>query len=144
MFSLSYFLFLFFNYFLVGLVYLSILYYLLKGDRKLALKLLFALILSWAISYLIKYLFYFPRPYLSLGIEPLYSHPTDGTFPSGHTTTTFAVAFGVFRHHRRLGFNLLVISAIVAATRVAYSYHSWIDVFGGIVLAKAIDSWQSS
>lgn len=138
------FIFLFFNYFLVGVVYLSILYFLLKGDRRFALRLLLALLLAWGVSYLIKTLFYFPRPYISLGLEPLYSHPTDGTFPSGHTATTFAISFAVFRKHRRLGFNLLVISCLVAATRVVYSYHSWLDVLGGIILAKAIDSWQSS
>jgi len=138
MFSLPLFLFLFFNYFLVGVVYLAIVYFLLKGERKYALYLLFILVLAWGISFLIKSFFYFPRPYISLGIEPLFSKPIDGSFPSGHTATTFAVAFAVFRRHRRLGFNLLVISSIVAATRVAYSFHTWTDVLGGIILAKVL------
>ncbi len=141
---MNYFLYLFFNYLLVGVVYSAIIYYLLLGERKFALRILLALILAWTVSYLIKSIFYFPRPYLALGLEPLYSHPSDGSFPSAHTATTFAVAFTVFRRHKKLGFNLLVLSGLVAAARVVYDYHFWIDIAGGLLLAKLIDSWQSS
>jgi len=132
--------FIFFNYFLPALVFLFIPYFFISGSRKFALHLLISLFLAWGIGFLIKSIFYFPRPYIMTGFEPLFSHPLDGSFPSGHTASTFVVAFGVFRRSHRLGFNLLVISAIVAATRVAYSFHSWQDVVGGIILAGIIET----
>lgn len=143
-FNFEKFVFLFFNYFLVGVVYSFIIYFLLKGKRPLALKMLLGLFLAWGTSFLIKSLFYFPRPYITLGMEPSFSQPSDGSFPSAHTATTFVLGFMTLRHHRKVGFNLLILAGVVAATRVAYSFHSWIDVAGGILLAKAIDSWQSN
>jgi undecaprenyl-diphosphatase len=68
----------------------------------------------------------------------LVSVPHDGSFPSGHTTTSFACAtvLSVFVPRAAPGFYLLALA--IGFSRIYVGVHWPFDVLGGIVLGVAI------
>jgi undecaprenyl-diphosphatase len=70
--------------------------------------------------------------------QPLVSVPHSGSFPSGHTTTSFACAtvLSVFVPRAAPGFYLLALA--IGFSRIYVGVHWPFDVLGGIVLGVAI------
>ena len=71
----------------------------------------------------------------------LVHNPSSFSFPSGHTTSAFAVAFTVFSQHKKFGKVVIVMSAIMAFTRLYVFVHYPTDVYGGILVAMAITTF---
>lgn len=69
-----------------------------------------------------------------LNFEALFNDWTYQSFPSGHATTSFAVAFVVGFLSRRWLLPLLAIAVIVAISRIAVGAHYPTDVIGGAVV----------
>ncbi len=88
------------------------------------------------------YSMYFPRPFAVLGENPLVPMGAgDSSFPSGHASFLFAMAFFVFWYYRRLGWVLIILSALVGAARIYAGVHWPLDILGGAcvgILAAAI------
>lgn len=65
--------------------------------------------------------------------------PTDASFPSGHTSASFAAAFAAFFVRKRTGALLIVIAFLIALSRIYFAVHFPTDVlagaFIGIVMA---------
>jgi len=77
------------------------------------------------------------RPHLAEP-HPLVSVPHSGSFPSGHTTTSFACAtvLSVFVPRAAPAFYLLALA--IGFSRIYVGVHWPFDVLGGIVLGVAI------
>ena len=87
---------------------------------------------------LIRYFFYNPRPYLVLEkVNILMNHETSSSFPSGHATFFFALAFGVYLTNRRWGRVYLVLAALVGLARIFVSIHWPLDILAGAGLGIA-------
>lgn len=87
---------------------------------------------------LIRYFFYNPRPYLILEkVNILMNHETSSSFPSGHATFFFALAFGVYLIDRRWGRIYLVLAALVGFARIFVSIHWPLDILAGVGLGIA-------
>ena len=71
----------------------------------------------------------------------LVHNPSSYSFPSGHTTSAFAVAFTVFSQHKKLGKVIIVMAAIMAFTRLYVFVHFPTDIYGGILVAAAITTF---
>lgn len=80
------------------------------------------------------------RPYEVIeGLTCLVRQPRDYSFPSGHTTTSFAAAWVMFRRlPKRYGVSALVLAILIALSRLYVGVHYPSDVLFGVVDGIAI------
>jgi len=90
--------------------------------------------LSFAIAFAIHHVYDRPRPYESHSISHPWSSTTDATFPSDHTTVSFAIAFAVLSFDLAAGVIFLVVAAIIGIGRIFIGAHYPGDVGTGIVV----------
>ena len=77
-----------------------------------------------------------PRPCLLMPDFPLLiGVPTDYSFPSGHTVSSFVSAFVLLKGNRKMGVFALVLAAILAFSRMYLFVHFPTDILGGILVA---------
>ena len=75
------------------------------------------------------------RPYdIKEGIDLIISTPSDFSFPSGHTSASFAAAVAIFACNKKWGIGALVLAAVIAFTRLYLYVHFPTDVIAGIFL----------
>ncbi|MBR2592400.1 MAG: phosphatase PAP2 family protein [Oscillospiraceae bacterium] len=60
--------------------------------------------------------------------------PSDYSFPSGHTLSSFIAAFTVFRTNKKCGIPALVLASLIAFSRLYLFVHFPTDVIAGILL----------
>jgi undecaprenyl-diphosphatase len=112
--------------------------------------LLFAVALPVVFAELIKYAVGRGRPFVGGKANPFNFAPFTGTeayfsFPSAHSVTAFALAFGVAAIWPRLTIPMFVYALLIAASRLALLAHHPSDVVGGAVIglvgALAVRTW---
>lgn len=57
----------------------------------------------------------------------------DFSFPSGHTSASFAAAISLFVCHKKEGIAALILAALIAFSRMYVGVHYPTDILGGIV-----------
>lgn len=122
-----------------------------KTGRRIALIGLGALAVGFFASEIIKEITMRPRPFLSLDeARLLISAPSSYAFPSGHTTSSFAVASGLALGARRLmgriplwAWGSLALAAAISYSRLYVGVHWPTDVLAGVVLGAA-SGWVAS
>lgn len=83
-----------------------------------------------------------PRPYTQIpGLTALIPAPSDHSFPSGHTTASFACA-GVYLQTlpRKYGVAALILAALIAFSRLYVGVHYPTDVLAGLLIGLT-GSW---
>lgn len=72
-------------------------------------------------------------------IIPLITPPVDFSFPSGHTSSSFAVAFVLFALlPRRWGVGALVTAALISLSRLYLGVHYPTDVLTGVLIGYGV------
>lgn len=107
-----------------------------KENRKIGVKVIIALLLGLILGDIIlKPMIGRIRPFLK------YSDITtiiDGigiySFPSGHTTSSFAASITIFMNNKKIGRFLILLASGIAFSRLYFMVHYPSDVIGGIVL----------
>lgn len=92
------------------------------------LKLWVGFILSSFIAYMLKIIIIRPRPIFNL-IEL-----TSYSFPSGHTTIMFTLFILIFYNFPKYKYIWLVISLIIAFSRLYLGVHYFTDVIAGVII----------
>lgn len=112
------------------LAFLSV-YFVIKKESNL-IQVVSTGILSAITAEGIKYFFPTERP-----DNPLLGFKEGGSFPSTHTSISFALAFSVFFVNRKEGLILLTLASFVALGRVLSGAHHPLDILGGIIVGVA-------
>ena len=74
-----------------------------------------------------------PRPFLQQEIELLIAAPGGFSFPSGHTSSSFAVATAIFLKDKKIGIPALILAALMGFSRLYFFVHFPSDVFVGML-----------
>ncbi|RME61360.1 phosphatase PAP2 family protein [Candidatus Parcubacteria bacterium] len=119
--------------FLAGLVYLGKIGY---RDWRARWNFFVTLVLSAVIARgvlveIIRFFYPHPRPFVALGIDPLFIS-SGNSFPSGHAATFFAFAAVVIMLAPRWGWWLFFFALLNGMGRVAAGVHWPADILGGI------------
>jgi len=75
------------------------------------------------------------RPYDAYTfLQAIVSKPIDSSFPSGHTSNSFAVAVAILLNDRKLGIPAVIVAAMIAFSRLYNVVHYPTDVIAGLIL----------
>ncbi len=109
-----------------------------KRTRPIGVTLLVALLINHvATNMVLKDVFQRPRPFVTFPeILPLIERPSSFSFPSGHTSTSFAAAFAIFfmLEKKRYAIPAFVIAGMIAFSRMYVGVHYPGDILGGIIV----------
>jgi undecaprenyl-diphosphatase len=105
------------------------------GDRKWKLACgsgYAAAALGYVIAFAIHHIYDRARPYEAHAIRHPWSSSTDASFPSDHTSLSFAIAFAVLAFDTAAGVLFLVVAAIIGVGRLFIGAHYPGDVLAGV------------
>ncbi|GAA0124965.1 phosphatase PAP2 family protein [Clostridium sp. CTA-19] len=107
-----------------------------KKYRNIGLMALGALILSTILGEgILKHIIKRTRPCVDISpINLLIKKPLSYSFPSGHTTSSFAVVGVLYRYFKNYTFELFAIAILIAFSRLYLYVHYPTDILGGIIL----------
>lgn len=109
-----------------------------KDKRKYGVIVILSLILCLIFGNgLLKHAVARPRPcWRHPEVEMLISIPTDFSFPSGHTFSSFAAAVSITYWNKRYGMAAFLLAVIIAASRMYFFVHYPTDIAAGAVFGS--------
>lgn len=119
-----------------GIIWIAIgvAYLIGKRDKKTGTKVILALLFSLLFTNIIlKNAVMRPRPFTSLGYTPLVEE-TGWSFPSGHTSSSFAAAIVLLINRKWRGIPYLLLAGVIAFSRLYLQVHYPLDILGGCVM----------
>lgn len=111
-----------------------------KRYRKHGALLLIGLLLGLLIgNVFLKNIISRPRPcWLDTSVPLLIASPTDFSFPSGHTLSSFIAAFTIYYANKKWGCFALALAVVIAFSRMYLFVHFPTDVLAGVLLGFGI------
>lgn len=96
----------------------------------------YAAVIGYCAEELIGFIWFRPRPFTVLdhAARLIEKSPHLKSFPSGHATVAFALAFAILLRNKRWGWTLVALAAFVGVSRVVVGVHYPSDIFGGLVV----------
>src|SRR3954447_2898837 len=90
--------------------------------------------IAYVVAFVIHHVYDRPRPYEAHAISHPWSSSTDASFPSDHTSVSFAIAFAVLAFDTVAGVVFLIIASIIGLGRLFIGAHYPGDVLGGVAV----------
>ena len=111
-----------------------------KKYKSLGIMLLLGLLLGFVLGNLLfKNIIARPRPcWIDSSFPLLIKSPSDFSFPSGHTLSSFISSFVIFGKNRKFGILAFTLAALIAFSRIYLFVHFPTDILGAILLAFAL------
>lgn len=111
-----------------------------KKHRKCGIMLVISLILSLIIGNIfLKNIIARQRPcWIDDTVNLLVNNPSDFSFPSGHTLSSFACAVSIYLYNKKNGKYAVALATIIAFSRLYLFVHFPTDVFAGIIFGIII------
>ncbi len=109
-----------------------------RARRHLLLASGVSLALSGLVVLPLTYLFDRARPFVALGLTPLFAHGMDASFPSDHTLVGVALAAPLVWRMWQVGLPLLAVALLVGFARVAAGVHWPSDILGSALVALVL------
>lgn len=85
---------------------------------------------------------------INTAVDLLIARPTDFSFPSGHTVSSFAAAVSILFVSKRWGLDALILASVIAFSRLYLYVHFPSDIIAGIAIgiisafvAREIYNW---
>lgn len=107
------------------------------NTRKMGFQMLLAMAFGFLVGNMgLKLLIARERPYTFVdGFELLIKEPSDYSFPSGHTLSSFSAALTIVQYYKGAGIAAIVLATIIAFSRLYLYVHFPSDVIAGFLLA---------
>ena len=117
-------------------IIVTLLMLLLCKDKRGGLTSALALVLSLLVcNVLLKNLIARDRPcWIDPAVELLVKTPKDYSFPSGHSSASFAAAVAIFQFYKKPGIAALILAGCIAVSRMYLFVHFPTDVLAGIAI----------
>ena len=90
---------------------------------------------AWIVSHFLKNIIAHPRHDLTHALitpDDVYS------FPSGHATFMFALAFSMFSFDKKAGKIIFILALLTGIARVLSGVHFWYDIVGGFAIGAFV------
>ena len=115
-----------------------------KKYRRVGVAVLLGLLMGLLIGNLgIKNLVARERPCaINTAVELLIPYPSEYSFPSGHTLSSFIASTVIFLNSKRLGVYAYVLASLIAFSRLYLYVHFPTDIIGGIVLGLLLGAFS--
>ena len=117
-------------------IILTVVLLLFKDTRRAGVTMAIALLIDLIICNLtLKPLIARIRPYdINTSVSLIISPPTDYSFPSGHTASSFAAALSLFFYNRKYGAAAIALACVIALSRLYLYVHYPTDVLAGAAI----------
>lgn len=108
----------------------------LKNYRKMGWKVLLSMLCTFIVGNLIlKNLFARTRPCdIDTAIMLLIPHPSEFSFPSGHSMNGMTAAMAMFLSNKKIGIPALVLAVLIGFSRLYHFVHFPTDVLAGFAI----------
>ena len=123
--------------FLVGVSILMWAIYNWKKQKDIQ-KVFASVVAAYAITIIISFIFYRPRPFIELGLTPLIAHSANSSFPSRHAAASFAMAQSIFLCNKKFGVILIMIAVLISISRVFAGLHYVSDILAGAIIGIGV------
>lgn len=93
--------------------------------------------IAWVLSYVIKYIFVIPRPFIINNITPLVLE-SGFSFPSSHVMVISALTILIWNINHKIGYVFIVFTILTAFSRMIIGVHYPVDVLGGMFFGALV------
>ncbi|OIK08805.1 undecaprenyl-diphosphatase [Bacillus sp. MUM 116] len=92
-------------------------------------------LLGLVMNVLIAKVHYEPRPFVTHHFIPLIPHSNDPSFPSDHSTGSFAIAIAMWLRNKKIGIPMFILAILTGFSRIWAGLHYPLDVLASLIVA---------
>ena len=122
-------------YVLLFILFLFLIYNFRKYWKMVLEAVIAALITRFVLTSFIRWLWFRPRPFVTLNFIPLIDmSPKEAAFPSGHASFFFALSTIIYFYNKKAGILFYIASLFIVVARVFVGVHWPSDILAGALL----------